>query len=107
MFTRFHDTNKAAIFTVLVLLMALVAGLMIRGLGITSNFVAAGLYMFTPAEAALIMLVIVTRDSFSREGWKTLGLHRLGLSVWWMAFLAAVLISLVATTIVWATPLAS
>ena|SRR5215207_8579245 len=107
MFTRLHYTNKATIFTVLVLLMALVAGLVIRALGITSGFVAAGLYMFTPAEAALIMLVIVTRDGFSREGWKTLGLHRLGLSVWWMAFLAALLISLVATAIVWATPLAS
>jgi uncharacterized protein len=107
MFTRLHDTNKATIFTVLVLLMALVAALVIRALGITSEFVAAALYMFTPAEAALIMLLIVTRDGFSREGWKVLGLHRLGLNVWWMAFLAALLVSLVATAIVWATPLAS
>lgn len=107
MFTRLHDTNKATIFTVLVLLMALVAALVIRALGITSEFVAAALYMFTPAEAALIMLLIVTRDGFSREGWKVLGLHRLGLNVWWMAFLAALLVSLVATAIVWATPLDS
>ena len=107
MFTRLHDTNKATIFTVLVLLMALVAALVIRALGITSGFVAAALYMFTPAEAALIMLLIVTRDGFSREGWKVLGLHRLGLNVWWIAFLAALLVSLVATAIVWATPLAS
>jgi len=107
MFTRLHDRNKATIFTVLVLLMASVAALVIRALGITSEFVAAALYMFTPAEAALIMLLIVTRDGFFKEGWKTLGLHRLGLNVWWMAFLAALLISLVATAIVWATPLAS
>jgi uncharacterized protein len=107
MFTRLHDTNKATIFTVLVLLMALVAALVIRVFGITSGFIAAALYMFTPAEAALIMLLIVTREGFSREGWKTLGLHRLGLNVWWMAFLAALLVSLLATAIVWATPLAS
>ena len=107
MFTRLHDTHKATIFTVLVLLMALVAAFMIRALGITSGFAAVALYMFTPAEAALIMLLIVTRDGFSREGWKILGLHRLGLSVWWMAFLAALLVSLLATAIVWATPLAS
>jgi membrane protease YdiL (CAAX protease family) len=107
MFTRLHDTNKATIFTVLVLLMALVAALVIRALGITSGFVAAALYMFTPAEAALIMLLIVTRDGFSRESWKVVGLHRLGLNVWWIAFLAALLVSLVATAIVWATPLAS
>jgi hypothetical protein len=37
MFTRLHDTNKATIFTVLVLLMALVAALVIRVFGITST----------------------------------------------------------------------
>ena len=68
MFTRLHDTNKATIFTVLVLLMSLVAAMVIRTLGITSEFVAAALYMFTPAEAALIMLLMVTRDGFSSEG---------------------------------------
>jgi multisubunit Na+/H+ antiporter MnhG subunit len=68
MFTRLHDTNKATIFTVLVLLMALVAAMVIRTLGITSEFVAAALYMFTPAEVALIMLLMVTRDGFSSEG---------------------------------------
>jgi membrane protease YdiL (CAAX protease family) len=107
MFTRLGGTSKATIFTVLVLLMALIAALLIRTLGITSEFVAAGLYMFTPAEAALIMLLVVTRDGSSKEGWKSLGLHRLGLSVWWIAFGAPLLVSLVATAIVWATPLAS
>src|SRR5215217_5719010 len=107
MFAKLTDTNKAAIFSVLVLVMAVVAGLVIRALRITSEFAAAALYMFTPAEAALIMLVIVTREGFSREGWKVLGLHRLGLNVWWIAFGVTLLVSLVATAIVWATPLAS
>src|SRR5215211_827289 len=107
MFTRLGGTSKATIFTALVLLMALIAALLIRALGITSEFVAAGLYMFTPAEAALIMLLVVTREGYSKEGWKSLGLHRLGLSVWWIAFGAPLLVSLVASAIVWATPLAS
>ena len=78
MFTKLTGTNKAAIFTVLVLLMALAVALYVRALGISSESVAAW-YMFTPTLAVLIMLLIVTKDGYSKEGWKTLGLHRLGL----------------------------
>jgi membrane protease YdiL (CAAX protease family) len=53
------------------------------------------------------MLLVVTREGYSKEGWKSLGLHRLGLSVWWIAFGVTSLITLAATAIVWATPLAS
>ena len=53
------------------------------------------------------MLLVVTRDGYFKEGWKSLGLHRLGLSVWWIAFGATLLITAAATAIVWATPLAS
>lgn len=107
MFARLHDTNKATIFTVLVLMMALGAALVIRALGITSGFAGFAIYMGTPAEAALIMLLVVTRYGFSREGWKSLGLHRLGLKAWWIAFLLPLGVSVVATAVVWATPLAS
>ena len=107
MFTKLTDTSKAATFSVLVLCMALVAALVIREFAITSEFVAAGLYMFTPTVAALLMLLVVTREGYSREGWKSLGLHRLGLKVWWIAFGAPLLVSLVASAVVWATPLAS
>ena len=106
MFTKLTDTNKAAIFTVLVLLMALAVALYIRVLGITSEF-AAPWYMLTPALAVLIMLLIVTQDGYSKEGWKALGLHRLGLKAWWIALLTPVLVGVLATAIVWATPLAA
>ncbi len=53
------------------------------------------------------MLLVVTREGYAREGWKVLGLHRLGLSVWWIAFGAVLLITAAASAIVWATPLAS
>lgn len=106
MFTKLTGTNKAAIFTVLVLLMALAVALYIRALGITSEFAAAW-YMFIPTLAVLIMLLIVTRDGYSKEGWKTLGLHRLGLKAFWIAVLAPVFVGVLATAVVWATPLAA
>jgi uncharacterized protein len=106
MFTKLTGTNKAGIFTVLALVMALAVALYVRALDITSEFVAAW-YMFTPALAVLIMLLIVTRDGYSKEGWKTLGLHRLGFIAWWIAVLAPVLVGVLATAIVWTTPLAA
>jgi membrane protease YdiL (CAAX protease family) len=65
------------------------------------------LWSITPTVAALIMLLVVTREGYSKEGWKSLGLHRLGLNVWWIAFGATLLITVAASAIVWATPLAS
>jgi membrane protease YdiL (CAAX protease family) len=107
MFTELGDTGKATIFTVLVLLLALAAALLIRALDITSeSFGAVVLYMSTPTLAVLLMLLVVTRDGYSMEGWKVLGLHRLGIKAWWIAFLAPLLVGAVATAIVWATPLA-
>jgi membrane protease YdiL (CAAX protease family) len=106
MFTNLTDTSKATIFTVLVLLMALAMAFLFRAMGVTSEG-PVGLYMLTPALAALVMLLVITRDGFSKEGWKGLGLHRLGLRVWWIAVGVVFLTSLGATAIVWATPLAS
>jgi membrane protease YdiL (CAAX protease family) len=107
MFTKLADTTKAAIFTVLVLCMSLGAALLIRFLELPQGPVMWTLWSFTPTVAALIMLLVVTRDGYSKEGWKSLGLHRLGLSVWWIAFGATLLITVAASAIVWATSLAS
>ena len=86
MFTKLTDTSKAAIFSVVVMVLAVGAALLIRMQG---DFPGPGLWavwMFTPTMAALIMLLVVTREGYSREGWKSLRLHRLGLNVWWIAF---------------------
>ena len=107
MFTRLTDTSEAAIFSVLVLLMAIGDALLIKALGLTRGLGLAALWMCTPTVATLIMLLVVTREGYSKEGWKSLGLHRLGLSVWWIAFGVTLLITVVASAIVWATPLAS
>jgi uncharacterized protein len=107
MFTKLTDTNKAAIFSVLVLFMATGVALLIRILELSPNMGMWVLWSCTPTVAALAMLLLVTREGYSKEGWKVLGLHRLGLSVWWIAFGLTLLITVVASAIVWATPLAS
>ena len=56
MFTKLSDLNKAIIFTVLVLFMGLIAGLIVNLLNVASEFLGAGLYAFTPAVATLVML---------------------------------------------------
>src|SRR5215216_6276857 len=107
MFTKLADTSKAAIFSVLVLMLSVGAALLIRFLELTPGLGMWSLWSITPTVAALIMLLVVTREGYSREGWKSLGLHRLGLSVWWIAFGVTLLITVAASAVVWATPLAS
>src|SRR5215207_9108961 len=107
MFTKLTETNKAAIFSVLVLCLSLGAALVIRFLELPPGLAMWTLWSITPTVAALIMLLVVTRDGYSKEGWKSLGLHRLGLNVWWIAFGATLLVTVAASAIVWATPLAS
>src|SRR5215204_7701282 len=107
MFTKLTDTSKAAIFTVLVLCLSVGAALLIRFLDFSTGAVMWSLWSITPTVATLLMLLVVTRDGYSREGWKSLGLHRLGLSVWWIAFGVTLLITVAASAVVWATPLAS
>jgi membrane protease YdiL (CAAX protease family) len=107
MFTKLTDTTKAAVFAVLVLCLAVGAASLVSFLNITSNPILFSVWSCTPTVATLIMLLVVTRDGYTKEGWKSLGLHRLGLNVWWIAFGLTFLITVAASAIVWATPLAS
>ena len=107
MFTKLSDTSQAAIFSALVLLMATGVAWTIRFLELSPNMGMWILWSCTPTVAALIMLLVVTREGYSRDGWKMLGLHRLGLNIWWIAFGLTLLITVVASAVVWATPLAS
>jgi membrane protease YdiL (CAAX protease family) len=106
MFKTLTDTSKAAIFTGLVLILAVAAALAIKALGLTS-FLAGMVWSSTPALATAIMLLVVTRDGRSRQGWRSLGLHHLGLRMWCIAFFGTLLITVVASAVVWLTPLAS
>ena len=107
MFRELSDRHKAGVFSVLVMIFALGAAWAIRALALPSGMRSSALYMMVPAATVLLMLLVVTRDGYTRTGWGSLGLHRLGLGSWGVAIIAPVLVSLVGTAIVWATPLAS
>ena len=79
----------------------------IHALELPNGLRSSALYMSVPAVTVLLMLLVVTRDGYTKTGWASLGLHRLGLRAWGVAIIAPVLVSLVGTAMVWATPLAS
>jgi hypothetical protein len=69
MFTKLTDTNKAAIFSVLVLCMATGVALLIRILDLAPNLGMWVLWSCTPTVATLIMLLVVSREGYSKECW--------------------------------------
>jgi membrane protease YdiL (CAAX protease family) len=101
------DRQKAVTYVVLVLAMAVGTARLIDLLGLTPGFTLFALWMSTPALATLLMLLVVTRDGYSKEGWASLGVHRFGLNVWWLAFSLTLVLGVAVTAIIWATPLAS
>jgi hypothetical protein len=79
-FTQLTDLRKALIFFGIVF--ALATGVTFLPLdGLTMPLLS----MLMPTVAVLLMLLLVTRDGFSRAGWASLGLHRAGLKVWHLA----------------------
>lgn len=90
---------KSAIFTVIALLLA-------TGLAL-SPFVNTQLYMMTPGVAALLMMLVVTGEGYTLEGWKSLGLHRLGLKAWPFALLAPFAINAIGMGLLFLTGLAT
>lgn len=79
MFRNLSSVQKSGLFAGLVLLLALALSL--------TPFVNSLLYMMVPGITALVMMLMVTGEGYSREGWKALGLHRLGLRLWPFALL--------------------
>ena len=103
---RLSETSKAAIFSAMLLTLALAAALLIRVFD-PPQMVAYIIWGSTPLVAVLIMMFLITDAGRTRAGREGLGLHRLGLRVWWIAILGTFLISLVAAALTWATRFAS
>jgi uncharacterized protein len=98
------DTRKAAAFYVLTLMLGLPIALLARAFPRVGILEVA--YVFTPLVAVLIVMLVVTRDGYSRAGWRVLGIHRLGLSRWGFAVLVPLLVIGFAHCVVWGTGLA-
>ena len=99
MFTQRTVLMKAALYYGIAFGLILLLALFELGLG---RWILA-IAMLTPLTAVLLMLLVVTRDGYTRTGWQTLGLHRLGWRTWGMAILAPLLVMLCTYSIAWAT----
>lgn len=82
MLTNLSDLKKALYFTVLVLMIASLFGML---------KIEAELYMFAPAIALLLMFFVITRDGYMKKGWSILGLHRTGKGLWLFSILVPLL----------------
>ncbi len=97
MFSVFSNFKKASLFYLITYALALSVALFGQGLGVSALYV----YMFTPLVAVLLMLLVVTRDGYSRAGWQALGLHRLGQRKWGLAVFGPLLVMSCTYIITW------
>jgi len=103
MFRYLSDRTKAIIFYTLALAFsaAVVPLAPVLGAGVTA------VAMLTPLLAVLLMLLIVTRDGYTRAGWTALGLHRAGVRTWGLAVFVPLLILAFSYGALWLTGIAS
>ena len=88
MYTDLSPRTKAATFYLLTLGLCTAVAVAMRSAGEGAAVVA----MLTPLTAVLIMQIAVTRDGWHRDGWRPLGVHRLGLRYWPAALAVPVLV---------------
>ena len=104
MYKTLSDPVKAIVFYVIAFSLELVAAVVLAPvLGELAPL--AG--MFTPSIATLLMLLLVTRDGYTRAGWAGLGLYRAGLRAWGLALLLPLLVLGGAYGVLWASGVAS
>ncbi|HSK34137.1 MAG TPA: CPBP family intramembrane glutamic endopeptidase [Propionicimonas sp.] len=83
MFTTMSPLRTALVFYAMAVALVTVVAL-------TGGSTSAA--MLTPVLSVLLMLLLVTREGWSRHGWASLGLHRLGLRSWPVAILVPTLV---------------
>jgi uncharacterized protein len=103
MFHYLSDRAKATIFYALALSFsaAIVVLAPILGAGVMA------VAMLTPLLAVLLMLLLVTRDGYTKAGWAALGLHRAGMGAWGLALLVPLLILGFSYGVLWLSGIAS
>ena len=102
MFTRLSELGKGLAFYGIVF--ALIVGVTFVPL---DGDTLLKLAMLLPTVAVLLMLLVVTRDGYSRAGWASLGLHRAGIKGWPLAVLAPLAVLGAAHGFVWSTGIAT
>lgn len=97
MFNQLTDSIKVVLYYAIAFGLILLLALFGQGLGGGITAIA----MFTPLTAVLLMQWVVTCDGYTRLGWQTLGLNKLGVRTWGMAILAPFLVLLCSYSIAW------
>ena len=100
MLTNLSNTTKAYIYYALAFGLGLCTVLLAPLLG---DEPAGMLIMMTPLLAVLLMLLVVTRDGYSRSGWRMLGLGRAGWQGWPLALAGPVAVLGFTYAVTWAT----
>jgi membrane protease YdiL (CAAX protease family) len=103
MFTNLTPLTKALLFFGIAFGLTLTVSLLAPLLGEATPIV----HMFTPLVSTLLMLLVVTRDGYTKAGWAALGMHRAGLRSWGLALLVPFLILGFGYSVVWLTGIAS
>jgi uncharacterized protein len=102
LFTNLTNSAKAFVFYVFAFGLTVTVSLLYPLLGQITGII----HMFTPTLSVLIMMLVVTRDGYSKAGWATLGLHRAGLRWWVLALLGPLSVMSAVYGLVWSTGLA-
>ena len=102
MFTQLTDSVKASLFFGIAFGLTLTVSLAYPVLGNATML----LHMYTPTAAVLLMLLMVTRDGYTRPAWQSLGLHRAGLRGWPLALVGPLGVMSAVYGLVWSTGVA-
>lgn len=105
MFQNLSNLTKAVLFYVVTMALSLPLILVFQALWPRAEIVVL-INMLTPLLAGLIMLFVVTREGYTKEGRASLGLGRLGLRWWGLALVLPPLVLLFSYGFVWITGLA-
>jgi uncharacterized protein len=100
LFTNLSNSAKASVFFIIAFGLTVTVSLL-PFLGKITGII----HMFTPTLSVLIMMLVVTRDGYSKAGWATLGLHRLGLRWWVLALIGPLVVMSAIYGLVWSTGL--
>ena len=101
MFTHLTNSAKAFLFFAIAFGITLTASLLYPFLGRTTLFI----HTYSPTLSVLIMMLVVTRDGYSKTGWATIGLHRLGgLGYWVLALVGPLVLMVVLYGLAWISP---
>ena len=98
-----HPFMKATIYYAFALVGSLALALLVAPIAGHSTLL---LVMMTPLVSVLLMKLVVTREGYHMGGWADLGLGRLGLKLWPMAFGLPFSVLLFSYGIIWLTGLA-